>query len=96
MTTPPHFKFSLYVADDSPNGAEAIANLKAICLQYLPDRHTIEIIDVFQVPERATADGIRMTPTLVRTSPAPVLRLVGTLSEATIVLESMELGILAA
>ena len=48
-TAKAHFRFSLYVADDSPNGAEALANLNAICLQYLPERHTIEIVDFFSL-----------------------------------------------
>ncbi len=90
------FKFCLYVADDAPNSAQAIANLKAICVQYLPNRHVIEIVDVFIEPERALADGIFMTPTLVRLAPSPIRRIVGTLSQTMTVVQALGMEVHAA
>ena len=75
-------QFRLYVAGNGPNSVQAIANLNALCRQRLPGRHSIEIIDVFLHPQRALSDGILLTPTLLKLSPAPVRRLVGSLSEA--------------
>src|SRR4026209_2407058 len=75
------FKFRLYVAGDTQNSAQAVANLTAIC-RTLPHQHEIEIVDVFQDPERALADGILMTPTLLKLAPSPARRIVGTLSDA--------------
>ena len=57
------------------------ANLDALCRTHLPDRHEIEVVDVFREPKRALADGIFMTPTLVKLAPPPVRRIVGTLSQ---------------
>ena len=74
-------KFRLYVAGDGPNSLQAVANLNALCSSRLPGRHSIEIVDVFREPHRALTDGILLTPTLVKISPAPVRRIVGTLSE---------------
>ena len=90
------YKFTLYVADDAPNSAQAIANLTAICRQYLPNRHAIEVVDVFLDPERALADGVFMTPTLIRLSPPPVRRIVGTLSETVTVVQALGLEALVA
>jgi circadian clock protein KaiB len=90
------FRFRLYVADDTQNSARAQANLSALCLAYLPGRHEIEIVDVFRDPRRALTDGIRMTPTLVKLAPAPVQRIVGTLSQTTRVLQVLGLGSRAA
>jgi circadian clock protein KaiB len=78
------FKFRLYVAGDTQNSAQAIANLTALCRAYLPDRHGIEVVDVFREPKRALADGILMTPTLVKFAPSPTRRIVGTLSQTQI------------
>jgi circadian clock protein KaiB len=85
------FKFRLFVAGDTLNSARAVANLKALCRDHLPDRHEIEIVDVFREPKRALVDGIFMTPTLVKLSPAPAKKIVGTLSQTETVLQALEL-----
>lgn len=84
-------RFRLYVAGDAHNSVQALANLTALCREFLPDRHEIEIIDVFQDPKRALAEGIFMTPTLVRVLPLPALQIVGTLSEQRTVLLTLGL-----
>ena len=86
------YRFRLYVAGDAQNSAQAIANLEALCREHLPDRHTIEIVDVFREPERALADSIFMTPTLIKLGPHPVRRIVGTLSQSQPVLHALGLG----
>lgn len=91
MSSPPVFKFRFYVAGDAPNSVRALANLTALCQEYLPDRHEIEIVDVFKDPKRAMVDNIFMTPTLIKLSPDPVCRIVGTLSQLDIVLQALEL-----
>jgi len=90
------FKFRLYVAGDALNSAQALANLSALCLAHLPDRHEIEVVDVFREPKRALADGIFMTPTLVKLAPSPARRIVGTLSQLQPVLRALGLQALAA
>jgi circadian clock protein KaiB len=85
------FKFRLYVAGDAQNSVDAIANLTAICRKYLPGRYDIEVMDVFLEPLRALADGIFMTPTLVKLAPAPVRRIIGTLSKTQLVLQAIGL-----
>ena len=65
------FKFRLYVAGDAQNSAQALANLTALCRAYLPDRHEIEVVDVLLEPERALADEIQLTPTLIKLAPPP-------------------------
>jgi circadian clock protein KaiB len=90
------FKFRLYVAGAAQNSAQATANLTALCRAHLPGRHEIEIVDVFREPKRALADGILMTPTLVKLAPAPGRRIVGTLSQTQPVLQALGLETLAA
>ena len=85
------FKFRLYVAGEAPNSAQALANLNAICRAHLPDRHDIEVVDVFKEPGRALADGIFLTPTLIKLGPLPMRRIVGTLSQAQVVLQALGL-----
>ena len=89
-------KFRLYVANHAGNSAKAIANLAALCREYLPNRHEIEIVDVYEDPKRAMADGVFMTPTLIRVSPLPVRRIVGTLGQTQLVLDVLGLEPVAA
>ena len=91
------FKFRLYVAGDAPNSAQAVANLAALCRAHLPDQFKIEIVDVFREPKRALAEGILMTPTLVKLAPSPSpRRIVGTLSQTQPVLQALGLEAVAA
>lgn len=84
-------KFRLYIAGNAGNSALAIQNLDALCRTNLPDRYEIEHVDVFAEPERALADTIVMTPTLIKLSPKPTCRIVGTLSETQGVLSALGL-----
>jgi circadian clock protein KaiB len=87
------FKFRLYIAGDAQNSAQAVVNLNALCRSYLRDRHSIELVNVFQEPKRALADGILMTPTLVKLAPAPSpRRVVGNLSQTEPVLQALGLA----
>jgi circadian clock protein KaiB len=91
MSRPPAFKFRLYVAGDAQNSAQATANLAAICEAHLVGRHEIEVVDVFQQPGRALDDRVFMTPTLLKYSPLPARRIIGTLSEVDPVLAALGL-----
>lgn len=94
----PHalFKFRLYVAGETQNSVQAVANLGALCRRHLPGRHEIEIVDVLREPKRALTDGIFMTPTLVKLVPSPVRKIVGTLAQTDSVLLALGLEAVAA
>ena len=86
------YRFRLYIAGDTVNSTQAIANLTALCQAYLLDRHEIEIVDVFLQPQRALDDGILMTPILIKVSPAPIRRIIGTLSHEQVLLQILDVG----
>lgn len=90
------FKFRLYVAGTAQNSVQARANLDALCEAHLPGRFDIEVVDVLIKSKRALADGILMTPTLVKFAPAPVRTIVGTLSETEPLLRALGLASLVA
>jgi circadian clock protein KaiB len=73
-------RLRLYVAGTAPNSVRAIANTRAVCEQHFPERHEIEVIDLLKHPERAMADEILVTPTLMKLSPRPQ-RVIGNLSD---------------
>jgi circadian clock protein KaiB len=84
-------RFRLYIAAGTPNAGYAIANLQAICQEYLRDRHEIEIVDLLEYPLRVLSEGVLVTPTLVKLSPPPMRTIVGNLSDPSIVLHGLGL-----
>ena len=92
MTSPITYKFCLYVADGTMNSGQAEANLHALCSKYIQGQYQIELVDVFKEPERALAERIFMTPTLVKLEPGPIERVVGNLSQTRLVLQVLGLG----
>jgi len=81
----------LFIAGNAPNSVQAIANLKVICSEYFGHTHNLEIIDTLEDPLRALADGVLITPTLIKVSPKPRMKVVGNLSAKSAVL--LALGI---
>jgi circadian clock protein KaiB len=64
----------------------AIANANAICAGHPEVGYKLEIVDLLKFPKRALADGVIVTPTLVKLRPLPVQRIVGNLSDMAEVL----------
>lgn len=81
----------LYIANNAPNSIRAVANLAAICKEYMEEKFELEIIDVLEYPLRALADGIVVTPSLTKVSPLPAAKIVGNLSDRGSVLHALGL-----
>ena len=71
----------LYVVSGAPNSIAARSNLTAILSGLGKDRYALEVVDCIADPHRALADGVFVTPTLLKTSPDPVQTIVGALSD---------------
>lgn len=83
-------RLRLYVSGNAPNSARAVANIRAICHARFPSLHDLEVVDILTDPERALADGIIVSPTLLKLAPTPLARLIGDLSDGTRVLQTLE------
>ena len=85
--------FILYISTNHPASIAAEAMLRNICNEYLEDNCTIKVVDIDKEPDEAEIAGILAIPTLLRTSPAPKIRIIGALSIKSRVLAG--LGIVA-
>jgi circadian clock protein KaiB len=81
----------LYVVDNAPNSLLAIANLASVCQEFLLGRFHLEIIDVLQQPLRALADGVLVTPNLLKLAPGRVANVVGNLSNRSDLMRALGL-----
>ena len=86
-----YYSLRLYVAGQTPKSIAAITNLKRICEDHLAGRYKIEVIDLLITPQLAAGDQIVAVPTLVRRLPAPLKRLIGTLSDTDRVLVGLDI-----
>src|SRR5689334_12172015 len=75
------YTFRLYVTGATPGSSRAISCIKSFCEQFLKGRYLLEVVDLYQQPAMAEDERILATPTLVRTWPLPLRRVVGNLSD---------------
>jgi circadian clock protein KaiB len=81
----------LYVAGETPRSITALENLKRICKEHLDGKYTIEVIDLLEKPSLARGDQILAIPTLVRSLPTPIRKIIGDLSNTERVLVGLNL-----
>ena len=84
------YDLRLYVAGQTPRSVQAFANLTKICEEYLAGRYRIDVIDLLEHPQLAKGDQILAIPTLVRTLPEPIRKIIGDLSNKERVLVGLD------
>lgn len=82
----------LFVTGASTNSIRAISNIRQICEKYLSGRYSLEIIDVYQQEEISKSEQIIALPLLIKSSPQPVRRLIGDMSDTEKVLKGLGLS----
>lgn len=81
----------LFVTGSTPKSSRAIQNIQAICEKKLKGRYELEVIDIYQHPEQGKPEQIVVVPTLIKTLPLPIRRLIGDLSDNERVLAGLDL-----
>jgi circadian clock protein KaiB len=75
------YLLKLYVAGQTPRSLRAIANLNELLAEHLKGRYELEIVDIYQQPERAHEAELVAAPTLIKELPLPLRRIIGDLSD---------------
>lgn len=82
----------LFILGSTPKSATALKNLRRLLEAQAKGRYTLEVVDVKTDPDRAEAERILATPTLIKKSPAPVHRIIGDMSDTEKVLFGLGIG----
>jgi circadian clock protein KaiB len=82
----------LFVNGKTKHTIQALKSLHQCLEQILSAPYTLKVIDVQQHPEIAEQDGVMATPTLIKTWPPPVRRIVGTLAQPDRILKILDLA----
>ncbi len=85
------YVLKLYVAGNTPHSIQALRTLKNILEQEFQGIYTLKVIDVLKSPQLAEEDKILATPTLSKTLPPPVRKIIGDLSDREKVLIGLDL-----
>jgi len=87
----PAFQLRLFVTGSTPKSVKAIANLQSICEEHLAGQYQLDIVDLYQQPELAKLNKLVAAPTLIKTLPEPVRRVIGDMSDQAQVLLSLDI-----
>ena len=90
------WELRLYIAGQTPRSVAAFANLERVCREHLAGRYRIEVIDLTKTPQFAARDQIVAVPTVLRSLPLPLRKIIGDLSNTERVLVGLDLHELAA
>ena len=85
----PKHHLRLFVAGESANSIKALSNLRAICAEISGHDFELEVIDVLADPSRALAEGVLITPALLRVAPQPIRKIFGNLSDRALVVQAL-------
>lgn len=77
--TIPMLEFKLYVVQNSPKTAMVIEKLIEILNEAFGNQYALKVTDVFDDTDMTERDEILATPTLIKSSPEPVKRVIGDL-----------------
>jgi len=85
------YLLKLFVTGSTPRSLRAVANLRAICEEHLSGHYELQIIDLYQQPELAKENKLVAAPTLIKSLPEPVRRVIGDMSDTAEVLVGLDI-----
>jgi circadian clock protein KaiB len=71
------YTFLLYITGRRQKTLDLIETLKGFLSERFKDQYSLEIVDVLEDPRRAEKDMILATPTLVKSAPPPIRKIIG-------------------
>ena len=89
----PRYVLRLYVTGQTPRSVQSVENLRRLCEKYLKGQYDLEVIDIYQQPALAAQGQIIAAPTLIKTMPLPLRRLVGDFSDKERVVLGLDLKV---
>lgn len=87
---PDRYLLRLFVTGKSARAQQALTNLERICEDELGGAYELEVIDVLERPDLAENEKVLATPTLIKSLPPPLRRVIGDLSDKEKVLLGLE------
>lgn len=82
---------TLFVSGATPGAIATARRLRDLCDRHCPSGYDLDIVDIYQQPEKVAAWGVLAVPTLIKELPLPVRVLIGNLTDEQQVLTALGL-----
>jgi circadian clock protein KaiB len=82
----------VYISGATENSRLALLNIRTLVDKHLGGQCRLAVVDLYQDPRRAGRHDVVAVPTLVKTLPLPVRRMIGDLSDEGRVLIGLDLA----
>jgi circadian clock protein KaiB len=76
-----NYVLRLFITGTTPRSTRSVVNVSDFCKRHLEGRYELEVVDIYQQPTAARDEQIIAAPTLIKTLPLPLRRLVGDFSD---------------
>ena len=87
--SPIEYVFLLFVSAGSILSIRAIKNCRMILEERLKGNYSLEVIDIYEHPDRVIQEQIITTPILIKKHPLPEIKITGDLSETAKVIKEL-------
>jgi circadian clock protein KaiB len=94
LPTPKDYVLRLFVTGTTPRSTRSILNIRNFCDRFLEGHYELEVVDIYQQPTAARDEQIIAAPTLIKSLPLPLRRLVGDFSDQDRVAAGLDLGVI--
>ncbi len=85
------YQLILFVTGMTERSSQAIENVRRICEENLKGRYRLEVVDLYQQPEKAKEAQIIAAPTLLKSLPLPLRKLIGDMSKTERILGGLDI-----
>ena len=91
---PKDYVLRFFVTGTTPRSTTSIINVRKFCDRFLEGHYELEVVDIYQQPTAARDEQIIAAPTLIKSLPLPLRRLVGDFSDQDRVAAGLDLAVI--
>ena len=84
-------QLTLFVSGAAPSSIRAVRRLRDLCDRHCPDGYDLDVVDIYQQPEKVASRGVLAVPTLIRELPLPVRVMIGDFTDEQRMLATLSL-----
>jgi circadian clock protein KaiB len=85
-------QLTLFVSGAAPSSIRAVRRLRELCDRHAPAGYDLDVVDIYQQPDKVASRGVLAVPTLIRELPLPVRVMIGDFTDEQRMLATLGLA----